>query len=236
MSKKRPGVEAAMRLADCFDVALWESVDSQLPQVVASIDNLGNLTNSCKNLGTKQSISKGGLLDVVKWKFAVGKPRYALMKLLESNSEESVKKCSKAAISEARMIPSTNNSDTNIKIALEHLTNLKGVGPATSSAVLSLFRPEKFCYMYDEVIDSFLPKRTYTLPVYMKVNEECTSIANKLGGGWTTSAVARTLWVAARVCASGGEDYTLKQGSGKRALDEHMGTIEKPIRTKRRRK
>ena len=71
-----------------------------------------------------------------------------------------------------------------------------------------MIRPDVFPYMYDECIDAFLPRRTYTLPVYLEVAKECTILANKLKD-WTPSHVARILWVAARVCASGDmEDYT----------------------------
>jgi len=76
--------------------------------------------------------------------------------------------------------------------------------------------------MYDEVIDTFLlSKRTYTLKVYLDINNECTRLANELnknndsgdvgGRDWTTARVARTLWIAARVLAAGdGEDLTSK--------------------------
>jgi hypothetical protein len=253
MSKKRPGVEAAKRLSELSDAAIWESVESQLSEVIASIDNLDNLTEFCQNLGvtllkgendkeSKRFLSKEELLNVVKWKFSVGKPRHALMKYLNANSEGSVKENSQAAISEARAIvfkKSTKNSMQveEIKGPLKQLTNLKGVGPATSSAMLTLVRPDLFCYMYDEVIDCFLPKRTYTLPVYLKLNAECMEIASKLEG-WTTSRVAQTLWVAARVCAAGGEDRTLKIDpcSQKRTSDDSKDAKDSSRKMKRRRR
>jgi 3-methyladenine DNA glycosylase/8-oxoguanine DNA glycosylase len=56
-------------------------------------------------------------------------------------------------------IGDNKNKATTAQEALEHLTVLKGVGPATASAILSLVRPDVYCYMYDEVIDCFENKR-----------------------------------------------------------------------------
>jgi len=113
--------------------------------------------------------------------------------------------------------------ENTIKDAISCISsNLQGVGPATASAILVRACPHKFCYMYDEVIDTFLlSKRTYTLKVYLDINNECTRLANELnknndsgdvgGRDWTTARVARTLWIAARVLAAGdGEDLTSK--------------------------
>ena len=227
MSKKRPGVEASIRLSkQLSNTEVWEQVESQLGDVTTLIEKLDTFTKNCVAIATQLAdkennagcISKEQLLKVVQWKFAVGKPRHALMKFLTSNSGSCVQEHSQAAISLAMDMPEHNSSrstsgkypEEQFRQALTHLTNLKGVGPATASAVLTLVRPDHFCHMYDEVIDCFLPKRTYTLPVYQTVNEKCTDIANNLGEGWTTSRVARTLWVAARVCKSGElTDFTL---------------------------
>ena len=98
-----------------------------------------------------------------------------------------------------------------LEAAISELVHLKGVGPATASAVLVLVRPDVFCYMYDEVIDCFLPNRTYTMTVYMKVNMECRKIARHLEG-WTPARVAQALWIAARLHAAGEDDYTVVAG------------------------
>jgi hypothetical protein len=243
MSKKRPGVQAAVRLAAITDVCVWERVEAQQKEVTSSIKNLDDLIAKCETLmggggggggssklgkkgkGKSTCISKEELLEaVVEWKFAVGKPRRALMKLLHSNSDDDVQKCSSSAIMKAQAIPSDeteklDDARTTIKEALEELTELKGVGPATASAVLTLVRPDVLCYMYDEVIDCFLPKRTYTLPVYLEINRECRNIAKQLPG-WNTARVARSLWAAARICAAGGEDHTtLSDSPTKREAD-----------------
>jgi hypothetical protein len=251
MSKKRPGVQAAVRLAALIDVSVWERVEAQHKQVISSIKNLDDLTAKCEALGTSISklhqqkiascISKEELLEVViEWKFAVGKPRRALMKHLHSNCNVNVQICSTNAISKANAIlPSDETGqldDDHIKEALDELTELKGVGPATASAVLRLVRPDIFCYMYDEVIDCFLPKRTYTLPVYLEINRECRNIAKQLPG-WNPARVARALWVAARICAADGEDHTLNDSPTKReAADSPAKASGTSTRNSKRRK
>ena len=221
MSKKRPGVAAAVRLCQqSANDALWERVEAQWDEALLSTKGslLGAHHQKAERLGeqlrsaSKASLSKAELLDVViPWKFAVGKPRPALWKHLRSNTEVNVATCTEEGISLARDIPTGKNiKEDDIKPAVQALTQLQGVGPATASVILSLVRPDVFAYMFDEVIDCFLSKRTYTLAVYMDCNKACHDLAQKLK--WTPNRVARTLWIAARVCAAENvEDLTLSE-------------------------
>ena len=240
MSKPRPGMAAAKRLVGCSDKKIWSLVEAMYPEVVTKIDGLKDIDEEYSSLGglllskeedtSKKSITKDELLKVVvKWKFKVGKPRLALMKHLNSNTEASVEEHSTNAIEKARTAADKTEGSTTKK-ALEDLTKLKGVGPATASAILVLVQPDAFAYMYDEVIECFLPKRTYTLKTYMSLNEGCLEIASKLGNGWSTSRVARTLWIAARANAYDLNDHTLS--TAKRSSDEN-GTNDKERTTKR---
>jgi hypothetical protein len=233
MSKPRPGIAAAKRLSKSTDVKLWELVESQFDTaIIHQIDNFNEVDRAYQNLreslndDSKIYITKEELFTVVKWKFMVGKPRHALMKHLQANSETSIIEQSTIAIREAK--------DENIKIAIETLADLKGVGPATASAVLSLVAPNAFCYMYDEVIETFLPKRNYTLSTYLSTNDHCMEVASKLGNGWTPCRVAKVLWTAARVNAYGLCDHTQQKSVGgeKNIVDE----AEQSSPKKRRRK
>jgi len=226
MSKPRPGVAAGKRLAKCTDTKTWSLVEAQYGEIVTHIDGLKDIDNEYRSLGrllsknkSKAFITKEELFAVVKWKFSVGKPRHALMKHLRSNTEACVREHSTAAIAKARGAAETKMELT--KKALEDIINLKGVGPATASAILSLVQPEIFAYMYDEVIECFLPKRTYTLSTYITLNNNCLKIAKTLGNEWTASRVATVLWVAARANAYDLNDHTLS----KRPMDDENGTI-----------
>ena len=122
-----------------------------------------------------------------------------------------------------------------IKEALGELTQLKGVGPATATAVLCRYRPDLFCYMYDEVIDTFEPKRDYTLAVYLRINSQCLKIAKTLGNGWTSHRVATVLWTAARVASQGGDDLTANRSTIKapsKTVDEGVQSRPKRRRTR----
>ena len=142
------------------------------------------------------------------------------MKHLTSNTECSVRELSTSSIAKARC--STESDPGSTKEALNEFAKLKGVGPATASALLTLVKPDLFPYMYDEVIECFLPKRTYTVSTYMTMNKNCVNIARTLGDGWTASRVATVLWTAARAKAYDLKDFT----SCKRPLVDKNGTVD----------
>ena len=147
------------------------------------------------------------LCTVMKWKFSKGKSR-PLWKHINANSEESVQQYSKIAFSKVF----ENVNESSISAAINELSNLKGVGPAGASAILSLFRPELFVFMDDEVIECLYEgKRDYTLKVYTIINNKCKEIALQLGEDWNSRRVGRALWTAAIVSAYSDEkDLTLE--------------------------
>ena len=291
-TKKRPGVEASMRLIKHIDsedvVQLWETIESQIDDVYTTLfPPLQSHEASCEEMqqrimvaatestdtNSPCSITKEELLDVIiPWKFAVGKPRHALKKYLISNTDESVEEQSRLAISIAKEITSTADNDnavddTIISESMEPLLELAGVGPATASAIVTLVRPDIFCYMYDEVIDTFLPKRTYTLPIYLQIRRECALIATKLntsvsscssssmeknrpkkqqklssnvntdGDIWTPARVAKTLWIASKICAYNNNNNKKRNEQETNIIKDYTLNIETagviPISTKR---
>jgi hypothetical protein len=89
----------------------------------------------------------------------------SLVKYLAANSEEAVKRHSKSAIDLAMNVDACECLEEDgslsaagraaMQEAIGELGKLKGVGPATASAILSLVRPDVFCFLYDEAIDTF---------------------------------------------------------------------------------
>ncbi len=237
MSKPRPGVQAAKRLSKCDDTEIWSLVEKQFSEVVAHLKGFEEIESEYRRIGrsfegkSKESITKEDLLAIVRWKFAVGKPRHALMKHLTSNTEASVRELSTSSISAARN--STESKTDSSKRSLEEFSKLKGVGPATASALLTLVQPDLFAYMYDEVIECFLPKRTYTMSTYMAMNKNCLKIASSLGDGWTPSRVATALWTAARCDAYDLNDFTLCK---RPLVDKNTTTDRDDKRARKRRK
>jgi len=223
MSKKRPGTQAGINLVKLDDPKTWERVEEHCASVIESIPNLKKYERQLEALGTaKECFNKAELDTVVLWKHTVGKNRIYNVKYLNANTDQNVQDNSRAAISLALAINAEEcleESDGSlsgagrkaIQEAMGELGKLKGVGPATASAVLTLVRPDLFCYLYDEVIDFFEPQRDYKISNYLRVNSRCLQIAKTLGGSWTPSRVAKTIWCAARFLAANGEDLSMGQ-------------------------
>ena len=256
-SYTRPGVEAAVRLSKLVDQAnLWTSIEAKYGNMLVvkkkGNDELLRLDEACEELGKKwramlseenEQENKTSeckafmtceeLYQVMKWKFAKGKSR-PLWKYINSNSEEAVKQCSSLAFS--KII----ENESNINEAIKEMSNLKGVGPAGSSAILSLFKPDLFVFMDDEVIECLhTGKREYNLKVYNIINDKCNTIASELGDGWTPRRVGKALWSAATVSAYSDErDLTLSESnvSSKKPSDNEESMDARKNKRKRRRR
>ncbi len=192
---------------------------------------------------TISGISCEELFQIMKWKFSKGKSR-PLWKYLNSNSEESVQKHSKASfLIASQPVDCVNNSSNKnndndncsgssgtISEAIKEMCKLSGVGPASSSAILSLFRPDLFVFMDDEVIECLHSgKREYSLKVYLEVNQKCQTIASQLGEGWDVRRVGRALWTAATIKAySEEEDLTLHELDSYRSEASAEGSCNDP--------
>lgn len=225
----RPGVEAAARLVQlhrCEHVQSWDKAYARYDDMIKAkggaklvkLDKQMKDTAKCWQTAKESSaLTKEELLDIIiGWKFTIGKPRHALKPLLNSNSQESVKIATKLAFEAADKIPCNGQDDKytmQITSAMNHICELKGVGPATASAVLCLYRPDVFAFMHDEVIECLYDgKRGYTLKIYLAVNDKCREISNELNmasdnddesAKWTAGKVSATLWAVATTSAIG---------------------------------
>ncbi|XP_013773319.1 uncharacterized protein LOC106458357 [Limulus polyphemus] len=131
------------------------------------------------------------LIQITKWKLIRGKFRPRLMDLVKINTETAVKKTSKKAF---RKLP-------KISDAITALTTLKGVGPATASAILSAGYPEQVAFMADESMLSTpgVEATDYTLAEYLNYHEQIKNCSERLNkknpeGKWTPHKVELTLW------------------------------------------
>ena len=220
-SKKRPGYQAGSNLVALDDPSTWERVERHSEEVIESIPNLQDYEDTLEEYQTssqRKHFTKAELDKIILWKHTVGKSRPANRKLMENNSDSDVQQHTASAIAIARKIKFEEcfNADgslssegkKSIQDAIACMDKLKGIGPAGASAVLSLIRPDIFCYFYDEVIDCFEAKREYKVSNYLRVNARCLQIARKLGGEWNSRRVAKTVWVASRFLALQGEDLS----------------------------
>jgi hypothetical protein len=238
MSKKRPGFQAGANLVALDDPRTWEQVERHGEEVISSIPHLKEYQRALEEFGTtKECFTKAELDKIVLWKHTVGKNRVYNRKYLAANTDEAVREHSRAAITLAHSISVadclgadgalTAAGKKSIQEVVACLDKLKGVGPATASAAMVLVRPDIFCYLYDEVIDCFESKRDYKISNYLRVNSRCLQIARSLGGDWTTSRVAKTIWIASRFLAIRGEDLSNYQNEPKNEENEDAEKDEK---------
>ena len=100
-------------------------------------------------------ITKDQLVRLMEWKLSHGKMRFSLLKGVQGNSPSSVVSSSKAAIAVAE-------KKGPVKDAVNALTKLSYVGPATASGILSAYDPTRFCMMSDEPLEAIMGDRKYT--------------------------------------------------------------------------
>jgi len=264
----RPGVEAAARLVSLQPISnhvcKWERASSYYAAMIKAkggaklvkldkqredIAKDWNTKSAVNGNGTACMLSKEQLLNVmIEWKFSKGKPRNMLKPLLKSNSDASVPTAAKQAFETADGIPKNDASGEYTKqlsSAINHLCELKGVGPATASAVLCQYRPDIFAFMDDEVIECLYDgKRGYTLKIYMGVNDRCQEISAELNEArkngedeWTPCRVGKALWTLATMSATNddnGLSAIFEDGDdGARSMEENEKSSNSRKRVKK---
>ncbi|KAJ0401376.1 hypothetical protein P43SY_001314 [Pythium insidiosum] len=174
---------------------------------------------------TQQELKK-----LMEWKLKKGKWRPQLMKFVTSLGDAEVKAASKAALKVVRdgLSASTTKPKTltpsQLKAAIEALTSLKGVGPATASAVLAAYS-DSVPFMGDEALEALASEigaRKYTLPHYVALAESLQAKADWLNtekkesdDPWTPQRVQLCLY--AEVFAPCGGDATKTETAKKAA-------------------
>lgn len=126
------------------------------------------------------------LVRLTEWKMARGVWRAPNLVLVRSNPADVVVKTSSAALA-AVPHPTT---------PIATLAKLKGVGPATASAVASAFAPETYPF-FDELVAAQVPDLgavAWTMAYYRRYADALRARAVALGDPWTPSLVERALW------------------------------------------
>ncbi|XP_075686833.1 uncharacterized protein LOC142655969 [Rhinoderma darwinii] len=147
----------------------------------------------------QKSLTQEELVKLMEWKLMRGKFRPRLKQMVSGNSASTVESCTGKAF---RLLP-------DVSAAIDELCQLKGIGPATASAVLSAGAPELTAFMADEAVESVpgLSPIQYNLKHYLRYLEELqlkSKALNKASEeGWTPHRVELCLWtwkVAQNLC------------------------------------
>uniref|UniRef100_A0ACD6A8Q4 Uncharacterized protein n=1 Tax=Avena sativa TaxID=4498 RepID=A0ACD6A8Q4_AVESA len=136
-------------------------------------------------------IAKSELVQLLQWKLSRGKWRPRLMDFVKSLDDKVVESASRKAFA---VLP-------DLSKAINELTVLKGIGPATASAVLAAYAPDVAPFMSDEAMVAALGNaKEYTLKQYLAFAEKLQAKAKELSAGgesFTPSDVERALWSSA---------------------------------------
>jgi len=179
-----------------YQEALQAKADSKnsKSEVLLKLDKWyqNELPKKIKSRGKEGHMTHEELVQLIKWKLARGKFRPRLKDLIQMNTPRVVMQETKKAF---RAI----DKRKDLEGAVNALSNLKGVGPAMASAVLSAMAPELAPFMADELLLSMpeVEGIDYTMKEYMKLvdqTKQCVERLNAQGGEWTPHKVEMAVW------------------------------------------
>ncbi|XP_073021454.1 uncharacterized protein [Primulina eburnea] len=150
-----------------------------------------DLPNLLHHRNPNPYITADELSKLMQWKLTRGKWRPRLLAFVSSLSDDVVRAASGKAF----------DSLPDVAKAVSELTVLKGVGPATASAVLAAYSPDVAPFMSDEAMEAAVgDAKDYSLKRYLQFVEKIQAKAEELSTlkePFTPSDVERALWAAA---------------------------------------
>ncbi|XP_059279475.1 uncharacterized protein LOC132033506 [Lycium ferocissimum] len=198
----------------CSDLGQWKEALSSYGAHMESLNkpNLVSLDDFYRNelpgvlrQRNPSYITNPELTKLMQWKLTRGKWRPRLLDFVSSLDDSVVRSASEKAF----------QSLPDIKKAITELTVLKGVGPATASAVLAAYAPDIAPFMSDEAMVAAIGNsKDYTLKQYLVLVDKLQAKAKELsakGDCFTASDVERALWSSAVGAKLGGSSKEPKE-------------------------
>ncbi|CAL8469581.1 g9122 [Coccomyxa elongata] len=143
------------------------------------------------------------IVTIVEWKLKREKWRPKLLDYAKSLKEDDVQQISEEAFNKASKISEKANASADLdgeplRDALQSLTQLKGVGPATASAILTACCRD-VPFMSDEAMAAALTgPKVYTAARYLEfaraLRLKADRLTDKLGRRFSAQDVERALW------------------------------------------
>jgi len=200
LSNEPPAPLGANDLWSSTDVGAWSAALAAYPtQVAAQGSPLLDRLDPWYRLELPVAIgarsepytTREELVRVVEWKMAPGVWRARNLHLARSNAPEEVESASRSAFA----------AGDNDRAALKALGSLKGIGPATVSAVLAAHSPASYPF-FDDVVATQVPglkPGEFTVKAYLAYAAALRGRAAELepqpdGRAWTAQEVGLALW------------------------------------------
>lgn len=165
------------------------------PEELIKLDNWyqNELPKKIKSRGKDAHMIHEELVQLMKWKQSRGRFYPQLSYLIKVNTPRAVMQETKKAF---KKLP-------NIESAMTALSNLKGVGTATASALLAAASPEIAPFMADECLQAIpeMDGSDYTAKEYLNFVKHIKSVCDRLnkeqngcGKKWSPHMVELALW------------------------------------------
>ncbi|GAC99875.1 hypothetical protein PHSY_007478 [Pseudozyma hubeiensis SY62] len=216
---KRMGAKAPKLLSDLYpdEIDMYHGLyhpylymksDSRPSSSQQSLTTLDNWYQGLDELQRSSDVKKGihdkpTLIRLVRWKLAREKFRPTLLSLVSSNSVEQCSDVLKRAASSLFPRGSLARLEeeaawNTVKRAMDILVELKGVGPATASAIVATWIPEGM-FQSDELAMALMGdkvKISYTMGFYKKFYMKAIKFLARLEGTriWDGRGLERVAW------------------------------------------
>lgn len=179
----RPAPDALRRALDRYEAVVERQGVARLPE----LDRWYRVDLPALLAGRQpRHVTLPELTRITEWKMARGVWRAPNLVLVRSNDAADVERASRDALA----------ATPHPTAPIAALAKLKGVGPATASAVVAAAAPGAYPF-FDELVAAQLPGLgpvAWTLRYYANYADALRAWCGELGAPWTPATLERALW------------------------------------------